>query len=162
MRVNQKDSLLFLKRIEVEIMKTLPPLFKLSNETHVWICAGAQFATEIVAIGESHFGREDEVRDYNRGGSGNSLHAVDQYFASFCLRAFYEFNRVVKDARDVLENVVFQVVIFIFNALLLHIVGTPVRRTVDNVRYSNIPELFFIARNQVSAQIKEVIQDFRA
>lgn len=162
MRVDQEDSLIFLKRVEVGTIKTLPPLFKLSNKTHVWIRAGAQFPTKIVAISESHSGREDDVREYNRGGSGNSLHTMHKYFASFYFRAFNEFYGIVKNARDVLVSVVFQVVILVLNALLFQIVSTPVRGAVDNVCYSKIPELFFIARNQVSAQKEEVIQDLRA
>lgn len=70
----------------------------------------------------------------------------------------HELNSIVKDARDVLFIMIFQVVSLIYNTLIFEVFFTVIARAVDYVSDSSLFKSRFVLCDFVAAQVQKSIQ----
>ena len=87
---------------------------------------------------------------------------MDIALATLTSAVAQELNGVIEDTCYVLLNVIFQVVASVYHTFVLMIVVTVIGCTVDNMRYSIVFKSFCIFGDEISTQIEEAINDFRA
>lgn len=157
-----EDARADVERHKVRVLQALLEPHELLDELEVRVGACSSVLDSPVSLVISDSFGKDHVRNANGGRARNSLHAVHVKFATVTAAIAHELDRVVEATRNVLGNMILQVVTLVDDALILMIVVTVVCRAVDHVRDANVFEYFRVLGDQIAAQIQEVIYDLRA
>lgn len=82
---------------------------------------------------------------------------MNVYFSVLTSCLSNEINSIVKNTRNVLTNVVFQVIGLVLNTLRLQVVFRVVSRAIDNMRYVQLLEHLLVSCDDITAQVHKSV-----
>ena len=111
---------------------------------------------------KSHTPCKYQVADAQCRRSGNPLHTVHVDAAVLFASIFHELDSLVEYGGDLLSNVVFQVVSFVYDSIIFEIFRRIVTSAVDNVRDACFFEGGLVLGDLVTAEVEESIDNLGA
>jgi hypothetical protein len=144
------------------IVQPFVEVYQLRDKSHVRVHATTTLLAIVETVLESHAPRKYQVADAQCRRSRDPLHTVHEDAAVLLASIFHEFDGLVEHGRNLLSNVIFQVVSFVDHSIIFEIVLRIVTSAVDHMRDAIFFEEGLILSHLITSQIQESIDNLRA